>query len=139
MIGDDVAAVLPGLRAQAESAMRDTVLIESPTGDTTLDPETNEIVSEYVTVYAGKCRLVRTDFKDFSKSAGEAVFDAADVKLTAPITAETGAIRTGDRATITAVDALTGDPENVGRVFTVQRDPARTYPVERRFSCTEVS
>lgn len=138
MIGDDVAAALPELRAQAVSAMRDTVLVETVTGET-LDPETNEVIPEFATVYSGACRLIRTDFKDFTKSAGEAVFDAADVKIALPITAESGAIRNGDRATVTAVDSITGDPANVGRVFTVQRDPARTYPVERRFSCTEVS
>lgn len=139
MIGDDVAAALPELRAQAVSAMRDTVLVETATGEVVVDPVTNEVIPEFSTVYAGACRIIRTDFKDFSKSAGEAVFDAADVKLATPITAETGAIRNGDRATITAVDPVTGDPANVGRVFTVQRDPARTYPVERRFSCQEVS
>ena len=137
MIGDDVAAALPELRAQAESAMRDTVLVETVTGSDLNDD--NEVVETYGTVYAGKCRILPTDFKDFEKAAGEAVFDSADSKLALPITAESGAVRNGDRATITTVDPVTGDPANVGRVFTVQRDPARTYPVERRFTCTEVS
>jgi len=138
VIGDDVAAVLPGLRAHAESLMVDSVLVERADGDPTVNDK-GEVVPGWQAIYAGKCRLIRTDFKDFSKSAGEAVFDAADVKLALAITTETGAIRNGDRATVTAVDPVIGDPANLGRRFTVQRDPARSHPVERRFSCTEVS
>lgn len=121
--------------------MRDTVLVETvdPDAEPVLDPETNEVVTPYKTVFEGACRLVPTDFKDLSETAGETAFDVADANLALPITVESGAIRNGDRATITAVDAVTGDPANVGRVFTVQRDPARTYPIERRFSCQEVS
>lgn len=134
MIGDDVAAALPELRAQAESAMVDAVIVETVVGETL--NENNEVVPEYGPVYAGKCRLVPTDFKDFEKSAGETSFDAADVKLVLPITVESGKIRNGDRATLTVA---VNDPANVGRVFTVQRDPVRSFPVERRFSCQEVS
>lgn len=138
MIADDIAEALPELRAQAVSLMRDTVLVERADGAPIVDDKGN-ITPSWRTIYTGPCRVVPTVFKDTTQGAGETVFDLSDARIALPITAEAGAIRNGDRATITAVDQLLGDPANVGRVFTLQRDPDRTHPVERRFSAQEVS
>lgn len=143
--GGDLAWGVTQLREHAESAMVDTVLVETVIGETL--NEKNQVVSEWGPVYSGRCRVIPTDFKDFEKNAGEASFDAADAKLALPITADTAAgdtgdpaeIRNGDRATITAVDAAIGDTANVGRVLTLQRDPDRTHTIERRFAAVEVS
>lgn len=132
--GDDLAAGMVELRELALSSMRDAVRVERVDG-VTLGPDLEQ-VPNWVVVYEGPCKLVPTDFKDSQASAGESSFDVADAKITAPVTEVTGLIRNGDRATITETAY---DPANVGRVFTLQRDPDRTYPIERRFSCQEVS
>lgn len=139
MIGDDLAAALPALREQAESMMRDTVLVERPDGPPVVDPVTHKVEPGWRTIYEGKCRVIPTDFKDTTASAGETTTDIADTKIATPITTESGEIRNGDRATITAVDATFGDPANVGRQMVLQRDPIRTHPIERRFSAQEDS
>lgn len=143
--GEDLAWGVGQLREHAESAMVDKVLVETVIGET-LNAD-NQVVPEWGMVYAGRCRVIPTDFKDFDKTAGEASFDAADAKIAMPITADTAvgdtgdpaAIRNGDRATITSVDPSIGDPANVGRVMTLQRDPDRTHTIERRFAAVEVS
>ena len=58
MIGDDLAAVLPELRAEAESRMRDTVTVRAVAG-TEPDPLTGDDVVTYADepVYQGKCRV----------------------------------------------------------------------------------
>lgn len=133
--GDDLAAGMVELREHALSSMRDTVRVERVDG-TTLDPDSLEMVPNWVVVYEGPCKLVPPDFKDTQAMAGESSFDVADAKITTPVTEVTGRIRNDDRATITSAGY---DPANIGRVFTLQRDPGRTYPKERRFSCQEVS
>lgn len=58
MLADDIAAVLPELRAQAESRMRETVRVRRPIGWEP-DPETGNDVPAYddVDPYVGRARL----------------------------------------------------------------------------------
>jgi hypothetical protein len=59
MLGQDVAAALPGLRAQAESRMVDTVVIRRPAADQTIDDDTVVDGAEFevAPVYSGPCRV----------------------------------------------------------------------------------
>ncbi len=57
-LGWDVAAALPGLQAEAESLMVDTVRIRRRSGSPLPDPVTGQLVYTFTTVYEGKCRLV---------------------------------------------------------------------------------
>lgn len=137
LIGDQVEAELLELRAQAESLMVDTVRVERKSGST-MDPTTLEMVDDWSLIYAGPCRLLPVNVAGVKEAAGDTSFAVADARIATPITADSGAIRNGDRATITAVGVV-GDPADVGRVFTLTRDPSRSHRVERRFSCQEVS
>jgi hypothetical protein len=53
IVGNDVAAALPGLRVQAESLHRDTFSVFRKTGNKTQDPVTLEEVDEFATVHTG--------------------------------------------------------------------------------------
>jgi len=55
MLGDAIGAMLPELRAQAESMMVDTVQVIRPTGSTT-DSETGVVTTDGTVVYRGKAR-----------------------------------------------------------------------------------
>lgn len=58
MLGDDIAAALPGLRAEAESRMRETCLVRRPIG-VEPDPMTGADVPVFAPdpVYTGKARV----------------------------------------------------------------------------------
>ena len=130
MIGDDIAAMLPELREQAESLMFDACSITRPgEGKGTW----NESTGQYdppapVTVYAGKCKV----------QTGEVVVSTADVagreafivasRLDLPVVGSEG-VQQGDTATITA-SAL--DVALVGQVFTVQSTHIGTAKTARR-------
>lgn len=132
----DLTAGRAELQQHAESAMVDSVLIEREDGYT-LDPDTLEQIPAWVTVYEGKCKVRSSPVQSRDASAGETVYDVTASYIDLPLSdPASGAVRAGDRATITGA-AL--DPANVGRVLTVQRDIPRTFPIERRLFCQEVS
>ena len=135
MLGEDIAAALPELRAHAESMMVDTVTVERQAG-TTLDPVTLEEVPAFVGVYAGPGRVQRPG----ALSPNDAVvggfeFDVRAVLAQLPLTA-TG-ILAGDRVTVAAIGATT-DPDLLGLVATVQANLTKTHPTKRTLVCEEV-
>lgn len=137
MLGQDVAAALPGLRAEAESLMVDEVLVESATGETTIDDVTLEEVPVWAEVYAGPCRIQRPGALSPQETvAGGFEFDVRSVLAQLPLSA-TG-ITAGDRVTVTAV-ADTTDPDLLGLVATVQANLTKTHPTKRTLICQEVS
>lgn len=132
----DLAAGRAELQQHAESAMVDSVLIEREDGYA-LDPDTLEQVTAWVTVYAGRCKVRSASALPRDAAAGETVYDVTASYLDLPLSdPASGGVRAGDQATITATAF---DPANVGRVLTVQQDIPRTYPIERRLFCQEVS
>jgi hypothetical protein len=134
MIGDDIAAVLPELRAQAESMMRDTVKVERDTGEFTRDPVTLEDTPVFATVYEGKGRWQRPDTVAAETVAGEVEFGINRVVVQLPMSA-TGVLR-GDRATCVA---SAFDPDLVGAKATVLGVPNKSHATMRRLLCEEVS
>lgn len=134
--GADLARGVAELRQHAESAMADTVLIERKSG-TTLDPDTLEQVDEWAPVYEGRCKVRSSALQSRDADAGEVSYDVSSAYLDLPVShPDSGGVRAGDRATIVTA-AL--DSANTGRVFVVQRDMPRTYGIERRLFCQEVS
>lgn len=137
MLGHDVAAALPELRAHAESLMVDTLLIEGPTGNKTLDPVTLAEVDEFAEVYSGPGRIQRPG----SLSPRDGVVGGVEFGLQAilaqlPLSA-TG-IGRGMRVTVTAIGDGT-DPDLLGLVATVQANLTKTHPTKRTLVCEQVT
>lgn len=143
MLGDAVNATLPLLRAQAESLMVDTVLIDrqrlDANGDPirTMDPETLELTYVWDEVYSGPARVQRFHGQGMSDVlAGEFEFGKAFLMLQVPI-AVVGP-RPKDRITVTAVAAIS-DPALAGETATVVDDLSKTHATKRTLMCEGVA
>lgn len=138
MLGADIAAALPELRAHAESMMQDTILVERPTGATTIDPVTLAETPVFETVcVAGPGRIQRPGALSPQESVvGGFEFDIRSVLAQLPLSA-TGIV-TGDRITVTDIGPLT-DPDLLGLVATVQANLSKTHPTKRTLVCEEVA
>ena len=130
-LADDVAAVLPELRAQAEARMTDTVRIARG-GTPVFDETTGTYTPGTTTVYEGPCRLKLSSSVVSDLDAQGQLLVQQGPRLDLPI-ASSGAVRPGDTATITG---SVNDPSSIGTVLTVsgrfvQTDAtARRLPVE---------
>jgi hypothetical protein len=136
MIGADLAAVLPELRAQAESMMLDTCTIATPgTGAGTFDEDTGITTPPApVTVYTGACRVQSRDVQPSNPQAGETEYTTIAYVISVPASV----VDVGVGATVT-VTAASLDADLVGRSFTVTGLVHKTYLTARRLVCEEVS
>jgi hypothetical protein len=133
---DAISAELPGLRAEAESLMVDTLTVEAPDG-TTLDPDTLEEVPAWASLYAGPGRIQRPGaLSPREDVAGGYEFGVKAVLAQLPLSA-TG-ITAGARVTVTALGP-DSDPDLLGLVATVQANLTKTHPTKRTLVCEEVS
>ena len=136
MLGDDIAAALPDLRAQAESLMVDTCVIRRQNG-TAPDPVTLAEVPVFEDVWSGPCRIQRSGaLSPSEQTPGGYEFGLNSVLAQLPI-ASTG-IRRGDVLEVTAVGAVS-DPALLGAVATVQADMSKTHATKRTLVCEGVS
>ena len=134
MLGYDVAATLPELRAQAESLMVDACIIDRLTGQSAPDPTTGVVAPTYgAAFYTGRCRLQDAVTASDSANAGEHEFTVLGRILQLPVDAT--AYRVGDRVRITA-SAL--DPALVGSVLSVRSWKPKSHATMRRLICEEV-
>lgn len=137
MIGDDLAAALPELRAQAESMMRDTVLVERYNGGFTRDPVTLEDTPTFDTVYDGPGRVQRSgQLSPHETVAGEVEFGVNALMVQLPLSA--AGVKKGDRVTVTAVGPVS-DPDLLGLVATVQANLSKSHATKRTLVCEEVT
>ena len=136
--GDDIAAVLPELRAHAESIMTDTIRLEHVTGtEPEPDPVTLETVYIYETVYEGKGRVQRSgQLSPHESVAGEVEFGVNALMVQLPLSAS--GIKKGDRVTVVAVGSVS-DPDMAGLVATVQANLTKTHATKRTLVCEEVT
>jgi hypothetical protein len=122
-LGTDIAAVLPELRAQAESRMTDTCRITRPgDGEPVMNPDTGqyedpspvEVYGPATAPYFGKCRIpVTNGSSSFTRNGGaDQSFGVGEYPLDVP--ALTDGIEAGQTVTyLTAPD----NPALVGMVF----------------------
>lgn len=138
MLGDAITAALPEMRAHAESLMVDTLVVDVPTGGTTIDPDSLEEVPEYgAPIYNGPGRIQRSGAMSPRDSvAGGFEFGVGTPIAQLPLSA-TG-IPKGARVTVAAIGATT-DPDLDGLVATVQANLTKTHPTKRTLVCEEVS
>ena len=136
MLGDDLAAALPELRAHAESMMLDACTITGPGSAPVWDEATGEWSTPgSATVYQGKCRVQRADGPPAGSQAGSADWSLNHVRVDLPVATST-AVREGHVVTITAAAF---DPQLVGVVATVVGEHHKTLATARRLQCEEVS
>lgn len=135
MLGYDIAAALPGLRAQAESVMQSTVRIRRKTG-TTRDSETGQNVPTWATVYEGpaKLRMGGAQPNDIDASGQRVVEQSPTVSL--PVGAHPDIV-SGASADVNVDDEgelLTNphDPDRVGTTFRVAGPHDQTFSTARR-------
>ena len=137
MLADDIAAALPGLRAEAEALMVDTCRITKPgVGKPVRDPDTGEYVDPpRVTVYEGPCRWRNAYPAPQSVQAGGVTW-AADIVIVSIPVAEAGGIENGCVVELTA-SAM--DPASVGMTATVMADHVQTFSTACRVPARIVS
>lgn len=130
MIGHNIAAALPALRAQARSLMLDSCTIDRLDG-LVWDEELQKTVPNWVPVAMSPCNIdmppatTRALVTDEVTTPGQPV-----VKVPMSV----AGVEPDDRVTITAVSAA-GDPELLGAVFWVTSNRNRSTAAARRLEC----
>ena len=135
---DAIAAELSTLRREAEALMVDTLVVDAPTGEVDLDPDTLAEVPEYgPPIYSGPGRIQRPGaLSPRENVAGGFEFGVRSVLAQLPLWA-TG-IPAGARITVSAIGAGT-DPDLLGLVATVEANMTKTHATKRTLICQEVS
>lgn len=144
MLGDDIAAALPGMRAHALSLMIDTCTISRQRLDANgepilvMDPVTLEETPVWDDLWSGKCRIQRPGVVMVGREpvVGEVEFSVETVHLQLPL--EAVGFRKDDRATITATGAIS-DVDSLGMVLSVRANLHKTHPTKRTLICEEVA
>jgi hypothetical protein len=112
-LGDDLAQVLPELRAEAESLMVDACTVGRP-GDPVTDPNTGVVTAPLTPLYAGKAKVQTWQAQESNPEAGGATFTVQRYAVHVPVGSFSPEV--GDVVTITAA-AL--DANLVGRKYRV--------------------
>ena len=136
MLADEIAAALPGLRAEAEARMVDSCTITSGStpgawNDTTgvFDPPTKVIV------YSGKCRVRNAFGAPQATDAGETMWGVDQCVVSVPVEGS-AAVTDGHEVEITA---CVNDPGMVVQTFTVMAGHFQTDSTARRLPCQVVT
>jgi hypothetical protein len=135
MLGEDIAAVLPELRREAESLMVDTCRITTP-GEPVWDEGDGAFTpGEPTTIYEGHCRLRKPSAAPRAVDSGEAAWDVDDYTLSLPIDGSE-AVKDGHD-----VEMLTSayDPAAVGLLLEVLGGHWQSQSTARRLPCRVVS
>ena len=135
MLGHDVAAALPEMRAHAESLMVDACTVTGPGGE----PVWDEDAGEYTTpagavIYTGKCRVQVPNVAEQNADAGEAEWTVQAAIVSLPVGGSEG-VQVGHKVTI---PAAAHDSALAGAVYTVTAGHAKTQATARRLRCERV-
>jgi len=113
MLGDALAAALPGLRAQAESRMYDTCRIADLGVPETAPDGSVEVVGEVV--YSGKCEVSTYEPYERTPEAGGATSTVQRYKVKVPV----GSLAP-EVGQVVEITASRFDPNLVGRQYRVK-------------------
>lgn len=130
MLGHDVAAALPGLRAHGLSTLRDTADLQHRTGSS-IHPDTGARVDVWTTYQPDVPCRVRTLLGEQAQESGGSQLTAQRMTASVPWSQ---AVAVGDRLMFTASD----DPTLIGRALYVRAVPRGTDQVLRRLSVSDV-
>lgn len=131
LLGDVVGSALPGLRAEAESMMRDSCAIVR-LGTPVTDPDTGVVTIPETEMYSGKAKVQTYEAQESHPEAGESVRTVQRYALHIPVGSYAPAV--GDVATITTAFA---DPALVGRRYRVTALLHKTLATAYRLGVTE--
>ena len=141
MLADDIAAVLPGVRAEAESLMTDTCTItrEDPNApEPEPDPVTLVIPPKArITVYSGKCRVqIKSIIASSTDSdAGERATVTQEFEWQGPVVG-TETVAVND---VIQMVTAPNDTALVDRKFTVTARFEKTHATSRRLRVIETT
>jgi hypothetical protein len=129
------ASVLARGRAAAQAGMIDTCLIQRQTGSTT-NPETGVVTPTWSTIYNGVCRMQEHGGypRDITVAPDQPQL-AVNRELQLPVSSS-GAVRAGDRVTITA---CVNDASMVNRQMWLRGQPSKSEATARRFTLEEIA
>lgn len=135
MIGDDIAAALPEMRAMAESLMTDECAItRAGVGVGTYDPVTNQVTPPPpILVYSGKCRIQRQQITSDTPTVAADVLVVAQHIVSIPV--GSASVELEDRIEITG---SASDSANIGRRFTARSPLHKSQATALRIQCEEV-
>lgn len=136
MLGDDIAAALPELRAHAESMMVDSCTISpSAPSSRTWDEATGAYTeTPPLAVYSGPCRLRQPNQAEREAFAGEAEWTQWGVVLSLPVDSSTG-VGVG---MVVVVTACSWDASLVGASMRVVGPHGQSHATARRLRCVRV-
>ena len=127
MIGSDIAAALPRLRAEAESLMRDTAVVERSAGQVR-DPDNGQLIDDWQSVAEIPVHVVRVGTAAKRGVAAGQTVDSADVEFRTKW--DFADLHIGDRVRVTTG----GDPRLQGVPVTVSGVGHLSFgAVSRRF------
>lgn len=133
MLGDELAAALPELRAQAESLMTTVGTVTRADGVTT-DIGGREIPI-HATVYTGRAKVSKTS-SAIPESVSATGADTAIQQVTMSFPVGSFRMRIGD---VFTVSSNCPDPGMVGRVYRlVAESPSQTWAVAYRVQAEEL-
>ena len=134
MLGDDIASALPELQQQAESLMVDKCVITIVTSRAL-----NELTLQHeditATLYSGKCKVSEPDVQVNDASAAGQSWSTQWRTVSIPL-ATSASVRVGATVRITECPQ---DPALVDRRLTVRGIPGKTWPIQRRLKCQELT
>lgn len=135
-LNDAVTAALPGLRAEAEALMVDTVRFTVPLSGGMFNPETGKYVWPHRrTIYWGRCQVQLPPAIPQNSSAGDQPLVVERVTIKIPVTAPE--IPVGAIAKIVDVGDAS-DPGLIGTRFRVVGSHHKTFATARRLPCTRI-
>jgi len=132
-LSDDLVGALPALRAEAESLMIDSVVVDRQSGEDT-HFETGAVTQTYTAVYSGAAKVQATISQSRVAAAGEHQYTLQEYRVDIPVSA--GPLQVGDRVTVTA-SAL--DPFLAGRVYRVVELFHKSFSTAQRARVEEVT
>jgi hypothetical protein len=135
VLASDIAATLPKLRSEAEARMKSACTIRRWDGTYATDPDNGKVTKNTTVVYTGKCRIQLRSLTAQTPNAGETQLTIARPEIHVPMSVL--GLRTGDVATITAVDPISGDADLVGRTLRIEVPFQKDDATARRLPCTE--
>lgn len=136
MLGHDIAAALPELRAHAESLMVDSCTItRAGSGGSTIDEVTGAVIPPAgATVYDGPCRVQRPGTSTAPR-ADTGGYEIGVGTLLAQLPVDATGVRRGDTFTVTAAT----DPDLLGVDARVEANLAKTHATKRTLICEEAT
>ncbi len=118
--------------------MTDTCVITTGGGTLTFNATSGDYnVVAGTEVYSGPCRVQVPNVGEQTPQYGGREVTLQFAVVSIPVAA-TG-VKVGHKATITAVDDVSGDPDLVGTVYTVVASHHKTDATARRLRCEEVT